>query len=126
MDIREAITHARQVAEGCEAGNRDCAYQHDKLADWLEELLKYRGLGSVDYLRGLAEAEKAKRLIVLPEVDGADLYGFRAKDIAEELDKALSSKCPDDISDIRYSMERVLERLKQLEAAGKGGSENEH
>lgn len=33
MTIDEAIAHAREVAEGCPAENRDCAYQHDKLAD---------------------------------------------------------------------------------------------
>ena len=42
MDIREAIIHARQVAEGCGVDSRDCAYQHDKLADWMEELQAYR------------------------------------------------------------------------------------
>ena len=44
MDLKEAIFHARQVAEGC-GGERDCAYQHDKLADWLEELEKYQDTG---------------------------------------------------------------------------------
>ena len=42
MELREAIEHARTVAEGCPAGDRDCAYQNDKLADWLEELEKLR------------------------------------------------------------------------------------
>lgn len=41
MNIQEAIAHARQVAEGC-GTDRDCAYQHDKLADWLEELIQLR------------------------------------------------------------------------------------
>ena len=45
MEIQEAITHARQVADGCGAQNQDCAYQHDKLADWLEELVFYRNTG---------------------------------------------------------------------------------
>lgn len=42
MDIQEAIMHARQVAEGCATGTKDCAYQHDQLADWLEELVRLR------------------------------------------------------------------------------------
>ena len=41
MDIEEAIAHARQVAEDCSCGV-ECAYQHDRLADWLEELLMLR------------------------------------------------------------------------------------
>lgn len=41
MKIEEAIIHARQVADGCASGS-DCAYQHDKLADWLEELVALR------------------------------------------------------------------------------------
>lgn len=45
MSIEEAIAHAREVAEGCPAEARQCAYQHDKLADWLEELKAYRETG---------------------------------------------------------------------------------
>ena len=45
MTIEEAIAHAREVAEGCPAEDRQCAYQHDKLADWLEELKAYRETG---------------------------------------------------------------------------------
>lgn len=45
MTIEEAITHAREVAEGCPAEDRQCAYQHDELADWLEELKAYRETG---------------------------------------------------------------------------------
>lgn len=45
MTIDEAIAHAREVAEGCPAENRDCAYQHDKLAEWLVELKAYRETG---------------------------------------------------------------------------------
>lgn len=44
MELREAIIHAQQVAEGCQA-NTDahyCGYQHDKLVEWLEELEAYR------------------------------------------------------------------------------------
>ena len=53
MELREAIIHAQQVAEGCYS-DRDCAYQHDRLVDFLEELQRYRDL------------EKQGRLIVLP------------------------------------------------------------
>lgn len=56
MDLNEAITHAREVAEGCAAENRDCSYQHDKLADWLEELKQYRDLGPIDRIRELTQA----------------------------------------------------------------------
>ena len=49
MNIEEAIAHAREVAEGCPAEDRQCAYQHDELADWLEELKAYRKLGEWIY-----------------------------------------------------------------------------
>lgn len=51
MNIEEAIAHARKVAEGCPAEDRQCAYQHDELADWLEELKAYRKLGEWIYGR---------------------------------------------------------------------------
>ena len=43
------------------------------------------------------------------------IYGFRSKDVAEELDKALSTKCPEDITDILQSAERMVDRLKRME-----------
>lgn len=44
MELNEAIIHARQVADGCGVDGRDCAYQHYKLADWLEELQALRDI----------------------------------------------------------------------------------
>lgn len=45
MEINEAIEHAKQMADGCPT-DRDCAYQNDKLVDWLGELLAYRAIGT--------------------------------------------------------------------------------
>lgn len=45
MTIEEAIEHAREVAEGCPAEDRQCAYQHNELADWLEKLKAYKATG---------------------------------------------------------------------------------
>ena len=45
MSIDEAIAHAREVAERRPVEDRQCAHQHDKLADWLEELKMYRDTG---------------------------------------------------------------------------------
>ena len=38
MTLQEAIEHAKEVACGC----RKCAEEHEQLAGWLEELLKYK------------------------------------------------------------------------------------
>lgn len=76
MELKEAIVHARQVAGRCAGGNRDCAYQHDKLADWLEELQAYRDIGltpeemkAIKLFAVSANHEKAKRLFDLSEAD---------------------------------------------------------
>ena len=84
MTIEEAIEHAREVAEVCPAEDRQCAYQHDKLADWPEELKAYRETGqtpeeihkliSIDRWNDAVEKEWLKylqmekdgRLVVLP------------------------------------------------------------
>ena len=63
MELNEAILHARQMAEGCPSENRDCAYQHDKLADWLEELKKYKDL------------EEQGQLVILPCKVGKTVRG---------------------------------------------------
>lgn len=76
MELKEAIAHAREVAENCGLDGRDCAYQHEKLADWLEELQAYRKTGlaskemyAVRLLAVSADHEKAKRLTELAEAD---------------------------------------------------------
>ena len=74
MDLKEAIIHAREVAAGCPAENRDCAYQHDKLADWLEELRRYRELGPIDRLRELKQADDEGRCVVLPVKPGTPVW----------------------------------------------------
>lgn len=105
MEIREAIEHAQQVSEGCPAEGRDCAYQHDKLADWLTELQAYRatgltpeevltgkelaeiacamnllkeyqGFGTIEHFRELVQAEQDGRLVVLPPVKIGDTAFF--------------------------------------------------
>ena len=38
-----------------------------------------------------------------------------SRSIADELDRALMKKCPDGITDIRESMERLVERMKRME-----------
>ena len=70
MELNEAIIHARQVAEGCGVDSRDCAYQHDKLSDWLEELQDYRATGlTPDELAeaaALLQAKREGRCVVVP------------------------------------------------------------
>ncbi len=64
MELNEAIIHARQVAEGCGVDSRDCAYQHDKLVDWLEELQAYRASGlTPDELPRAAELVRVEKLV---------------------------------------------------------------
>lgn len=60
MELDDVILHARQVAEGCASDNRDCAYQHDRLADWLDKLKAYRALGTIDHLRELVQRDAAQ------------------------------------------------------------------
>lgn len=74
MDIQKAIEHARDVAkekyvEGmlCHANPNDeeldgcieCAREHERLADWLEELKQYKQLGTLEEVREAAEKQKA-------------------------------------------------------------------
>lgn len=66
MELQEAINHAREVSDKCSADNRDCAYQHDKLADWLEELKSLRTILGDEYdlerLRELVQADREGRV----------------------------------------------------------------
>lgn len=64
------------------------------------------------------EAHKA----IMGVLHNHGIWGFRGKDVAEELEKALSSRCPEDISHIRRDAERLAERLKAVEARGSDSS----
>lgn len=76
MELQEAINHAREVAEKCPADSgfrltdRDCAYQHDQLADWLEELKSLKSVLGDEYdleeLREMVQAKREGRCLVLP------------------------------------------------------------
>ena len=51
-------------------------------------------------------------------------YAYNAEDLAKKLDKALSRRCPEDISSIRASLESVIDRIKRMEAANDGTGES--
>lgn len=74
MTLEEAIAHARQVAEGCSSENKDCAYQHDKLADWLEELQRYKN--AVNDAGERVEVVRCRACMhgELDEAEGTDWY----------------------------------------------------
>lgn len=93
MDLKEAIRHCREVAAGATAQGKcpECAADHAQLADWLEELVRYRDTlvtpedlmatfneeailrlaarvldMTPDRLQELAQAERDDRLVVMP------------------------------------------------------------
>lgn len=78
MQIEEAIIHAREVSDGCPAGDRQCAYQHDQLADWLEELKSYKATGltpeEVKRLKELSEADAKGLLLMAAMPIGTRIY----------------------------------------------------
>ena len=67
MTIEGAIAHAREVAERCPEEDRQCAYQHDELADWLEELKAYRETGlTPEEVTALRESNQELKKEALP------------------------------------------------------------
>jgi len=63
LSLEEAIIHARQIAEKKDCDAHTCAYQHDRLADWLEELKHYKasGLEPCDYASVRAAYDAAEK-----------------------------------------------------------------
>ena len=76
MTLDEAIVHAREVAErnrnqykNCPSDRTDirhqtceeCAEEHEQLAEWLEELKKYREIGTPEECMAAVEKQKAKK-----------------------------------------------------------------
>lgn len=73
MMLDEAITHAREIAEKnylqgmlCHANPDDeeldgcieCGREHEQLAEWLEELMQYKQIGTLDEVREAMERQK--------------------------------------------------------------------
>lgn len=63
MDIQEAIRHCQEVAAGLtkQGKCKECAAEHEQLADWLEELVAYRAAMSLGQVQELAQAEQDGR-----------------------------------------------------------------
>ena len=87
MTLNEAIAHARKVAENNIRDSKytkisnnkqmndkyvlgciECAKEHEQLAEWLEELKKYREIGTVEECRVAAE-KKAKKPVEMKPTD---------------------------------------------------------
>lgn len=57
MTINEAIEHCKEIALHCD--NKECAYDHVQLMDWLKELKCLRLVVDKKYLDGIALLKKA-------------------------------------------------------------------
>lgn len=80
-----------------------------------------KALGDIEVFRQNYEIYKAIQKVMHRH----GIWVFRAEQAAEELDKALSRKCPEDISSVRQSVEVLLNRLKRIEEAGAKAGEGE-
>lgn len=76
-----------------------------------------RALEEVSYY----QRERENYVAIQKVLQKHHIYGFRAGEVAENLDKALSRRCPEDISSILNSLKNVVWRLERLEEAGHGG-----
>lgn len=75
LTLEEAIKHAKEVAKTNRAEATynfpnlkeyydnclECANQHNQLAEWLEELQKYKQIGTLEEVREAMERQRAKR-----------------------------------------------------------------
>lgn len=77
----------------------------------------------LETMKGFREQYKEYRAI-RDVLNKHHIYGWRSN-IAAELDKALTRKCPEDISDIRNSLECIVNRLERMEQTAEGDSEYE-
>lgn len=76
-----------------------------------ENIRLERELEEVRHFKDQYEAYREIRKVL----DKHHIYAWRGKDIGQELDKALSQRCPEDISSVRKSLEIVVERLRRME-----------
>ena len=125
MTLDEAILHAREVAErnrnqykNCPSDRTDirhqtceeCAEEHEQLAEWLEELKKYREIGTV-------EECKNSVLKIL------EAYNKAIDDFKEELFKNSERVRP--VGRIGYSEVLTCEKIYDIAEQLKAGIAND-
>ena len=147
MTLDEAIVHAREVAErnrnqykNCPSDRTDirhqtceeCAEEHEQLAEWLEELKKYREIGTPEECREAVEKQKVDKeleshdekhilkscLGLMQEMvnDFAEWYRWQhGEDSIEELDD-------EEIFCIRKTYFRIVQELFLLHTNHSGGT----
>ena len=54
MTIFEAIKHCKDRAKKCD----ECGREHRQLQEWMEELLQYREIGTIEEFKKLMEKQK--------------------------------------------------------------------
>lgn len=70
MKIEEAILHAKEVAERHTTALQECAFQHNELADWLEELRAYKDTGMTpEEIQALKSSQWVYRSINAPSYE---------------------------------------------------------
>ena len=79
LSLEDAITHTQQIAENTDCDAYTCAYHHDLLVDWLNELKRYRATGlSPEQIANGAVAETAYwQVSIIPNT--FDTYGNPSK-----------------------------------------------
>ena len=74
MTIFEAIEHCKNRARKCD----ECGREHRQLQEWMEELLQYREIGTVEECREAVQKRKPKKpkdsLKINPMIDGNGAY----------------------------------------------------
>ena len=74
MTIFEAINHCKDRAKKCDK----CGEEHRQLQEWMEELLQYREIGTIEECREAVEKQKPKKpkdsLKINPVIDGNGAY----------------------------------------------------
>ncbi|MBD8915962.1 MAG: hypothetical protein EGR77_08230 [Pseudobutyrivibrio sp.] len=91
MTIDEAIAHAKEVAEVQRSNEQcnKCAKEHEQLAGWLEELKRYRELGTSEELQTMKERSFTAFELTLIAAGQMLLKEYRAIGTVEECKEAV-------------------------------------
>ena len=124
LSIDEAISHAREVAEGqkrrsgiCVQNDSECdkfsaclkcSKEHEQLAEWLQELKAYREIGTVEGYKNAIECYTKEYTIRKSNVQ----YDKAVDDFVHECDKCCGFYSGKNKSITREDILKIAEKLK--------------
>jgi len=98
------------VAQKCDSKSLGYAVGSRLVQENVDLIKKIEALGRF-------KEEYEKHRAIMKVLEKHNIWAWGSQDLSEQLDKALSRRCPEDISSVRQTLEVLLDRVKRMEGS---------